>query len=471
MIRIGNKVINELLLETKNEFKRFLTKILVPSIFVILFVYVIISFTDPDDSLSYNSFPTAFILGIGSIISIKIFFYTILEKHEIKKLVAASLFIIISFVAEIIYVYQQFVLEISVPYPSYADILYLSTNLFLSYHLISSIISLKREKNLKVSYIVLINLLISIIPIYITLYIIINSGMDIVDDTISFVTDLFYYILDLLMLAPSIFIVLNLNKNNPFIFHWLSITVGITFLTIADLGYTYTDQISEELILKTHTIWNIFYAIAYILLIAGIFWYVKIKHILYDKEVNNILKNVQVFYKSLSKHEINHHDDIAHKIEFDEHIKGNEEIFKTMIELLQRAEKDINILFTKKSFLVINKTKEIFDFVNQITDKKKYPHVRILAPLSENRNIIDQILSKKTEQIQVQYFERPINFDAIIFLVDNKLLFIIDIKPEADDNNNENFYNARYTNNSSNILIYTNLFERIWLSEVSNRVS
>ena len=471
MVRIGNQVRDELLLETRNEFKQFLTKILFPSIFFILFVYVIISLADPDNSLSYTSFPTAFILGIGSIISIKVLFYTILERHEIKKLVAASLFVIIQFVAEIMYVYQQFILGISVPYPSYADILYLSTNLFLSYHLISSIISLKREKNLKLSYIVLINFLISIIPIYITLNIIIDSGMSIVDDPILFVTDLLYYILDLLMLAPSIFIVLNLNKNNIFIFHWLSIALGITFLTIADLGYTYAAQISEELIVKTHSLWNIFYAIAYILLIAGIFWYGKIKHILYDKEVNNILKSVQVFYTTLSKNEhINHHDDIARKIEFSQDIKGNKEIFKTMIELLQKAEKDINILFTKASFLIINETNEIFDFVNLLTDKKNYPHIRILAPLSENRNIIDQTLSIKSEQIQIQYFERPINFDAIIFLIDNKLLFIIDIKPELS-NNNENFYNAKYTNISSNVLIYTNLFERIWLSEVSNRVS
>ena len=467
MLRHGNKVRDELILETRNKFKQFLTKILFPSITFFVLIHLIISLTDPDNSLSYDSFPTAFILAIGSIISIKVLFYTRLERHEIKKLIGASLFIIISFVGEIIYVYQQFVLEISIPYPSIADILYLSSNLFLIYHLMTSLISLKEDKHIKLSYIILINFLISIIPIYITLNIIIDSGLSIVNDATFFVTDLLYYILDILMLAPSIFIVLNLNRNNPFIFHWLSITLGITFITLGDLGYTYSAQLSEEFIIKTHTIWNIFYGIAYILLIAGILWYGKIKQILYDKEVDRILKNAQIFYKLLNNDETITSYEIIRKSEFNEIIEGNIEIFKIVIELLQQAKRDINILFTKESFLTIDKTKVIFDFIHQITKKQNHPNVRILAPLSENIIINREVIINS--QIQIQYFQRPINFDAIVFLIDNKVLFIIEIK--LDVNDNYNFYNARYTNNPSNVLIYTNLFERIWLSEISNRVS
>jgi hypothetical protein len=104
--------------------------------------------------------------------------------------------------------------------------------------------------------------------------------------------------------------------------------MGITFLTVADLGYTYSAQISEQLILQTHSFWNILYAIADMLIIAGIFWYGKIKSILYDEEIENIFQNTYNFHKNLSKYDFSHFDGFDHKREIKKNFKDKKETLK-----------------------------------------------------------------------------------------------------------------------------------------------
>jgi len=154
----------KLVIEVTKEFTNFMRKILIPLVFIVIFVYIIISLFDTSDR--FSTFPTLFLLGIGSFFSIKVLFYTTLQRHERKKLIAVSFFLFLNFIGDIIYVYEQFILGISLPYPSNSDIFYLSSNLFLAYHLFSSLISLKREGNLKAVYIILAGIGISIIPIY-----------------------------------------------------------------------------------------------------------------------------------------------------------------------------------------------------------------------------------------------------------------------------------------------------------------
>ena len=79
------------------------------------------------------------------------------------------------------------------------------------------------------------------------------------------------------------------------------------------------------------------------------------------------------------------------------------------------------------------------------------------------------IFSEKSDNILIKYLERDIQFDTIFFIVDNTLLFLI--STESNNINSENDYNTTYTDNKSQILIYSNLFERIWLSETANKIS
>ena len=280
---------------------------------------------------------------------------------------------------------------------------------------------------------------------------------------------------DILLLVSSVIIIITIKKNNVLIFHWLSLTLGITFLTVADLGYTYSAQISEQLISETHSLWNILYAISDMLIIAGIFWYGKIKSILYDEEIENILQNTCNFHKNLSKYDFSHFDGFDHKREIKKNFKDKKETFETAVDIIQKAEREINVLFTKESFLLISYMDEVINFLNIVSNKKNRINIRILAPVLKNRETLlknrdsNIIFSEKSDNIVIKYFERDIHFDAIFFIVDNKLLFLI--STESNNINSENDYDVTYTDNKAQILIYSNLFERIWLSETANKIS
>lgn len=98
------------------------------------FTYVIISIIDVERSGLYNSIPSSIVLSIGTLISLKLLFYTKLEKMEIHRFRLIFLSLICWTIGELIYVYQQTFLGIAVPYPSIADVFYLLAT--VSFHFI-----------------------------------------------------------------------------------------------------------------------------------------------------------------------------------------------------------------------------------------------------------------------------------------------------------------------------------------------
>ncbi len=316
-------------------------------------------------------------------------------------------------------------------------------------------------------YLILASSAISIAPIYLTSNIIYTSEISIVNNTVPFLTNFLYYALDIILLAPSIIILLNLNKQNPFIFHWFSITLAIAILVAGDLGYTYSAQISDELIEATHWIWDIFYVISYLFFVVGIFWYIKIKRMLYDKEIDNIKTNTTISYENVSKYE--EYDYTDKKYDINENIHDKEQILTAIQEMIQNTNKHIDILLTIKSPSVHDDFKEILNILNQNLKIKNSLNVRILQPAEQNRNNYTMLLKRNNENVLIQYFETTFIFEAIIIIIDNEYLFIIEIKQSGV--NGKNAYNARFTNNRLKLLSYISLFERTWLSEIASHIS
>ena len=79
----SNTVRSKILGATSYEFKLLLRGILLPACVISFFTYVIITITDTERSGYYNSIPSAAILILGTIISLKLLFQTKLEKIEI----------------------------------------------------------------------------------------------------------------------------------------------------------------------------------------------------------------------------------------------------------------------------------------------------------------------------------------------------------------------------------------------------
>ena len=466
MKKTRNLVMGEIIKQAKDEFRSLILRILLPIFSVIFFIYLVI-FQDASQTLAFNSIPTLTILGIGSIISIGLILYRKLESSEKKIFLSLYLFLFANFIGEMIFVYQQLILGVSVPYPSVADVAYLSANIFLSYHLYSNLISLRKERRLKLNQLIIVSIGVSIIPIYFTSIIIYSSGISIVDDTVTYLTDFLYYVLDIILLAPSIVILLNFNKNNPFIFHWFSITLGIAILVIGDLGYTYSMLISDEFIEATHSIWNIFYAIAYVFFVTGLFWYIKIKRMLYDKEIDNIKRNAISLQENLSKYE--DYDDVHKENEVDENIYDKQQIFRAVQEIIRDTEKDIDILLTIKSTSHRNELNEIKRILVQNLKDRSSLNVRILQRMEENENNEDSFFTGMDKNLIIQNFVPTIVFEAIVFIVDYEYLFVIEIKPS--ELNEKNIFTAAHTNNKVKLLVYINIFERTWISETANKIN
>jgi hypothetical protein len=107
----------------------------------------------------------------------------------------------------------------------------------------------------------------------------------------EFVVNVSYYTSDAVVIFPCIPIILYTPKNDPFIFHWLLITLSVFILVVADLGYTFNASIDEELLKNIEWLWSFIFSIGYILLTVSILWFNKIKQILEYKKFSESIKN------------------------------------------------------------------------------------------------------------------------------------------------------------------------------------
>lgn len=236
----GSKIIEA----TSHELKRMVRRMLVPACLASFFVYVLISIIDAERTGIYNSIPTAIILLIGTVVVLKLLFYTKLEKMEIRRYTFIFITIICWTTGELIYVYYQAFAGITVPYPSIADIPYLSATIFLSLHLYG-VLSVKKSI-LKTKYLIYLGFIASAFPAYLLFDTIYNYAV--IDSITEFLVTCAYYITDAVVIFPCIPIILSTRRNDPFIFQWLLITVSVFILVVTDLGFSFAASYNEQLL-------------------------------------------------------------------------------------------------------------------------------------------------------------------------------------------------------------------------------
>jgi hypothetical protein len=434
---------------TSYEFKLLLRGILLPACVISFFTYLIINLIDTERSGYYNSIPSSVILSLGTIILLKLLFHTKLEKIEIRRFRFIFLSLICWLIGELIYVYYQFFLGIAVPYPSVADIFYLSATIFLSFHLYS--ILLFRKNIRKTKSFLYLGLLASAFPIYLLIDSLYHYEEYYANSVVEFVVNISYYISDAVVIFPCIPIILYSPKNDPFIFHWLSITLSVFILVAADLGYTFIASINEELLQNTEWLWSFIYSIGYILLSVSILWFSKLKQIFEYKKFSEMLRNEQ---EDLDGNDWE--DDFIEKLE------NSKEIISTMRNVAQKAEKHIDILFTQ---YVIQKN-EITKFINMLADmtrKNRLLNVRILLPSPDFHK--EDIPSSISSNISIKYFDSPLSSNEIASIIDSNSMFILGSGP-ADTNDHAQYFIQQVKNNSK-LQVYVVLFERMWLLEKS----
>jgi hypothetical protein len=445
----SNAVRSKILSATSYEFKLLLRGILLPACVISFFTYVIITIIDTERSGYYNSIPSAVILNLGTIISLKLLFQTKLEKIEIQRFRFIFLSLICWLIGELIYVYHQSFLGIAVPYPSVADVFYLSATVFLSFYLYSILLFKKNIRKTK-SFLYL-GLVASAFPVYLLVDSLYYYEEYYPNSVLEFVVNASYYISDAVVIFPCIPIILYSPKNDPFIFHWLSIVISVFILVAADLGYTFMASINEELLQNFEWFWSFIFSIGYILLTVSILWFSKLKQILEYKRFSETLRNEQDYLEGN-----NWEDDFIEKID------NSTQIIIAMREIAQKAEKHIDILFTQ---YVIQKN-EISKFINMLADmrrKNRLLNIRILLP---SRNFHEEdIQSGISSKVSIKYYDSPLSSNEIASIIDSNFMYILG--SGSGNSNNRDQYFVQQIKNESKLQVYVVLFERMWLLEKS----
>ena len=348
------------------------------------------------------------------------------------------------------YVYYQFFAGIPAPFPSIADFFYLPAAVFLSFHLFS-ILRLKRNI-MKANSFVYLGFLACIFPIYLLGDAIYNYEQY-YSSPIEFVTNAAYYISDAVLIFPCIPIILYTPKNDPFIFHWLLIALSVFVIVATDMAYNFS-ALDDEFLQNTEWLWSFFYTFAYILLIASIVWFSKLKQMLEYKKFSESLKDEQ----EVGLDRNNSANDFA------EEFRDLNETLRAMKNITEKAEEQVDILIPQ---YIISK-KEIINFINILVElkrKNKSLNIRILLPSTkfEEEEKIPSNISYPA--MSIQYFDSPLNSNEIVSILDTEQLYILDLGSE--NTSYQNRFLIQHVNSESKIQVYSVLFERMWLLEKS----
>ena len=115
----------------KSQARITLLAIVMPS-FISILLFYIIGYFYPDIFSMLNGLPGVIILSGSVLMVMKLLFYTKLEGSEIHRFSSLLLGIFCFLIGETTYFYQQYFLQITIPYPSVAEVPYLLGNLFFS---------------------------------------------------------------------------------------------------------------------------------------------------------------------------------------------------------------------------------------------------------------------------------------------------------------------------------------------------
>jgi hypothetical protein len=333
----------------------------------------------------------------------------------------------------------------------------LLANLLFAYFLLSCLFSLIIKKRLNPLSIIL-GSSVAIFPLYLVFSSAYDFSIDLSSE-LDFIVNSLYYIFDALMLIPALVILLNLEKKDHFTFHWMFITSALILLVIGDVGYTYFSIISESLLEEFEWAWSIVYALGYLFIGIGIFWFDRIKNILELKEINTFLEKDEMDrLKNSSKNEI-----IGDKqSEYSEHIIGYENFFGRLEEFVEKS-KRIKILSYDKYWLADEKVSIILDEIQQMVVIGQI-QINILLPI--NQTTLESLISyTDNRNVLVSFFDRSLNSDSLVFIFEDNYAAILDRKLSSSGVDHNTVFYGLITSKDTIVWPHIAAFEKIWLVE------
>jgi hypothetical protein len=383
------------------------------------------------------------------------------RKIEVQKFKLVFVGVTLWFLGEFSYTYYQIVLDTDAPYPGVGEIFYVAGYGPLILFTYRSFKTINRDGLIKRRVIAFVVILASVVPVISTIQIF-SQEVDFQSQWPDIALSIIYNYGDIVLLSLSILILTKLPRNNPYIYHWILFTSFLILTTITDLIYTYIAIVDEELLLKTELIWEAMWAFANLCILASLFWYYKLIHILSENSENSMTEDYVAKYRNnisvKDKGELPEEDQLH-----TENIQDFKLVENRIDEIIKGTKGEITILFCNINTLKRKETQSILKFLKKKTRSNIL--VRILFPLG----VDDRIINSYSEVANVRIFERKLENNDIIIVPDYiKVLLVSTTDPI--DYDKETAYAVTYSDNEEITYTYVTMFEKLWLLQTVTKL-
>lgn len=499
----------------RHELNNLLRELIILSFIINSFIILFEIYSGTTNQLIFTNWALNIPVGIALLTSLMIIFRTKLRKIEGNTFLSLTIGIILWFAAEITWTYYQIGLNIEVPYPSLADLLWLMGYAFVGYQFYNSLRFINRSiYKIKKSDIAIVSSIIFAIIGYLLYSTIINeiSNFHLVIDylPLSTITSLLYPILDGILLVPAILIIKVIPKSDPLFMHWMFMSIFIIFWIPADIGFGYSYSISEEMAAEYEWIWDIFFNIGYISLAGALIWVDKVSQILNNNIESNLNRQGKItrsdssqeqivereiipdteLISSIDKHLLKGKDKEKLKIqkqkkeeyeqeetEFTKNISNPDDLKIYLDEFLGKAKHEILIIFSRNYPKKLIKEKEIFNKILKIVNTKDV-NVKIIVPPKIHLNNLN--LEQRYSRIEIHKNTKILRTNIIVILRDNKSVLYIEDNTQQQQSHEPKLFSsssfdsycksesATVTNNYKTVLTYLSIFENLWMLSILN---
>jgi hypothetical protein len=423
----------------------------------IVFIHILLFVIDGDRYIGTTS---AVLLGSASCLLL----FTILSNTrniEVQKFKLVFLGVTLWFLGEFTYSYYQIVLDMDAPYPGVGEIFYLAGYVPLMLFTYRSFKTINRDGLIKRRVIAFVVTLASVVPVIITI-IVFSEEVDFQSQWPDITISTIYNYSDSILLALSILILTKLPRNNPYTYHWILFTSFLILTTITDFFYLNIAIVDEEFLLETELIWEAMWAFAYLCILASLFWYYKLTHILSENREYSMTEDYAVKYRNnisvKDKDELPQEDQLH-----TENIQDFKLVENSIDEIIKGAKDGITILFCNINTLKRKETQSILKFLKKKTRSNIL--VRILFPLG----VDDRIINSYREVANVRIFETKLENNDIIIVPDYiKVLLVSTTDPI--DYDKETAYDVTYSDNEEIKYTYVTMFEKLWLLQTVTKL-
>lgn len=177
------------------------------------------------------------------------------------------------FTAEVSWMYYVQVMKVDVPFPSFADLFYLSGYIFVGIFLLQIVRRLTgaNKKNALVTSAVAISIVAAIINFFI--FDIVRESFTVASVSLERIVllsfSVAYPVLDALLLIPSMIILYESRTRKTEYFSWIMLSLSMLLLGIGDTGFGYAALKNIESLSQDY-VWDIIFNFSYIFIIGSL---------------------------------------------------------------------------------------------------------------------------------------------------------------------------------------------------------